>query len=564
MQAQSVSIPVDQDYYALIDRLEIKYGRISPILQSSSRPYTRQQVAAFADTLFALRDSLNLTAVDLANLRYLMRDNWEWSQKIEKDYKSRKPFLKHFYRTKPDFFHVQSEYYGQGLHQGADDFDLHISPVLHFGMGYETENDRLPYINSRGVALRATIADRIGVYTFITDNQARFPFYVLDRSLQTSGDFYVPNVPGEAFTKWVRERDDFDYIHARGYIAFRMAKVVQVQFGQDKHFIGPGYRSLFLSDYSAPSLFLKLNTRFWKIEYTNLFTQLVADVQRPNNVYPKKYAVFHRLGINIGQRLNLGLSESVVYSRPDGKRNDTFEIGYLNPVIFYTAVEQGLGTPDNAGLYFDAKYLVPGMSLQLYASLLIDDMVVSEFRSGDGWWGNRQAAQIGFRYVDAFGIPNLDLLGEFNYIRPYTYTQNDSLNLANHSHFLQALAHPMGANLWEIVGWLHYQPLPALRLSARVIYTQKGEDPEGQNWGGDILKDLTFRQQEYGNRVGQGIATQLLYAELTASYQLRHNLFLDWKSVFRRLESEDPLRERQTFFTGIHLRLNTAMIRHDF
>lgn len=564
VQGQSVSVPYEPDYYARLQRLEIKSGQLSPLLHSTLQPYTREQVAAFADTLYALRDSLSLSKVDVAHLRYLMQDNWEWSEKIGEDYKSKKPFLKYFYRTKSDLFNVQSEYYGQNLHDGADDFDLHINPVLHLGMGYETDGERNPYLNTRGAEIRATIADRIGIYSFLTDNQARFPTYVRDRTLATSSDFFVPNIPGEAFTKWGTERDDFDYLHARGYLAFKVAKIVDVQFGQDKHFIGPGYRSLFLSDYSSPYLFLKLNTRFWKLQYTNLFAQFVADVERPNNAYPKKYGVFHRLGINIGKRLNIGLSESVIYSRPDAQRNDTFEIGYLNPVIFYRAVEQGLGSPDNATIHLDAKYLVKGLPLQLYASVLLDELVVSEIRSGEGWWANRQAAQLGFRYVDALGIPNLDVQGEFNLIRPYTYAQVDSMNLSNYSNYNQPLAHPKGANLYEVLGILRYRPLPNLQILAKFIYTQKGEDDESTNWGGDVLKNAGSREQEYGNTIAQGINTELLYGELTATYQFRHNLFLDWKNVFRRLDSTDPGRQRETFFTSLQLRLNVGRLRHEF
>ncbi len=559
---QSTNISYHPDYYSLIDRLEIKSGQLPPSFQSAVMPYTRQQVAQFADTLWTQKDSLNLSRVDEANLRYLMQDNWEWSEKIGEEYKSKKPLWNAFYKTKSDFFHVRNQYYGQNLHDGADDFDIHVNPVLHLGYGYETEGDKNPYINTRGAEIRATLVNRIGIYTFLTDNQMRTPFYVLDRTLRTSGDFNVPNVPGQAFTKWVTEGDDFDFLHARGYISFKAAKVIDIQFGQDKQFIGSGYRSLFLSDYSAPHLFLKLNTRIWKFQYTNLYTQFVADVQRPNRVYPKKYGVFHRLGLNIGKRLNVGVFESVIYSRNDNQRNDTFELGYLNPVIFYRAIEQGLGSPDNATFGVDATYLVKGLPMKLYATVFLDELVVSEVRSGEGWWANKQALQVGAKYVDL--LPNLDVQAEFNLIRPYTYVSDDSLDLADYTHFNQPLAHPKGANLYEFIGILRYQPIPKLRLTGKVIYTQKGEDGEDENWGGDLLKRSIDREQEYGNTIGQGIETNLFYGELTASYQLRHNLFLDWKNVVRQVSSPDPTRERNTFFTSFQIRLNTGRVRHDF
>ena len=62
-----------------------------------------------------------------------------------------------------------------------------------------------------------------------------------------------------------------------GVISLLMsAKYIDVAFGYDKNFIGNGYRSLFLSDFSNNTLFLKLNTRIWKFNYQNLFMELHA------------------------------------------------------------------------------------------------------------------------------------------------------------------------------------------------------------------------------------------------------------------------------------------------
>ena len=49
-----------------------------------------------------------------------------------------------------------------------------------------------------------------------------------------------------------------------------------MQLGHDRNFIGNGYRSLILADYSTPYFFLKLNTRIWKFNYQNLFAELTA------------------------------------------------------------------------------------------------------------------------------------------------------------------------------------------------------------------------------------------------------------------------------------------------
>ena len=59
----------------------------------------------------------------------------------------------------------------------------------------------------------------------------------------------------------------------------------------------------------------------------------------------------------------------------------------------------------------------------------------------DGGETNR-VYKAGFKYIDAFKIKNLDLQGELNYVRPFTYSHFDSV--ANYSHYNQPLAHPLG------------------------------------------------------------------------------------------------------------------------
>src|SRR5690606_35063996 len=120
----------------------------------------------------------------------------------------------------------------------------------------------------KGLTLRGLIAKRIGFSAYITDNQERGPQFVQQRII----DFDA--VPGVGFYKDFKKTAT-DYIDARGSIHFTAAKYLDFQFGYDKNFIGNGYRSLFLSDFGNSYLFLKINTRIWKIDYMNLFMELV-------------------------------------------------------------------------------------------------------------------------------------------------------------------------------------------------------------------------------------------------------------------------------------------------
>ena len=254
----------------------------------------------------------------------------------------------------------------------------------------------------------------------------------------------------------------YDYILARGYIDFQAVKdYINVTFGYDKNFIGNGYRSLFLSDFSNSYLFLKINTRIWKFNYMNLFTELTPQTIQINagdKLLDKKYTSMHHLSMDVTKWLNVGIFEAVVFDR----RNH-FEFSYLNPVIFLRLAE-------NAFVGIDLKANV-AKRFQFYAQLLLDELKVSEMRSGKGWWANKFGIQAGGKYINAFSVKNLDLQGEVNLVRPFTYSHYDSL--ANYTHYNQPLAHPLGAGFAEILGVVHCQPVKNLFLTVKGMYYQK-------------------------------------------------------------------------------------------
>ena len=60
-----------------------------------------------------------------------------------------------------------------------------------------------------------------------------------------------------------------------GYVTYRANKMFAVQVGHGKHFIGDGYRSLLLSDNTFNYPFLRIQTTFGKVQYTNLYTEFM-------------------------------------------------------------------------------------------------------------------------------------------------------------------------------------------------------------------------------------------------------------------------------------------------
>ena len=538
--AQSNYAPLNEDYYHWIDRYEVKSGQIIPEVFTSVKPYRRSAIVAFIDS--AARYNVFQSAADEFNRTYLQNDNWEWSRAASSD--SRRPVLRHFYKKKSDFFHVDTE-----------DFDLHINPVLYVGAGNDSRRNERLFVNTRGIEVRGMVDKKVGFYTYLTDNQALLPSYVSDWMALN------PVVPHEGFWKSNTNGDGVDFLQARGYITFEATRHINLQLGHDRLFMGNGYRSLIFSDFAPPAFFLKGNVKVWKLNYLFMVNQMVADDKRVNNSYPNKFNALHHLSINIGKKLNLGIFESVVFSADDSIGADHFRMEYLNPIIFYRAIEQQNGSTDNALLGFDFKWNAV-KKLSFYGQFVLDEFVISHIRARDGWWANKYAIQAGGKYIDAFGIANLDLQGEFNMVRPYTYSH--FTNYGNYSSYRQPIAHPLGANFKEVVGILRYQPLPRLNITGKLSLIQAGRDVAGVNWGGDILKNYTTRQQELNNTTGQGISNDILFGSFTASWQFKHNLFVDASVTIRQSESPEPVYNNNTSVSSLALRWNIPQRLYEF
>ena len=542
--AQSVNVPLNKDYYHLIERYQVKCG-----LQSSDfamKPWQRKNVALLADFLRS-SDTIALSQQDAFNLEYLAQDNWEWSTTVNPD--SDKPTFKHFYKKKSDLFHYADE-----------DFQLHINPVLHVGMGRENDIDEPTFINTRGLEVRGQIANSLGFYTYVGENQARFPTYV--REYIEQENFAIP---GEGFWKDFKE-GGVDFLTGRAYITFDPVEKLNVQFGYDRNFIGHGYRSLLLSDFSTNYLFLKFDTQIGKrFQLTNLFTELRATAFAGatgsiDGEFPKKYMTLHRFGFDVTPNLNIGVFEQIIYGDENINKAVPIKIAYFNPVIFTRSLFNTNEPGENKAAGLDARWNLFN-TMSVYGTAYFDGLQLREF--GNGAWNNNIASQIGVKYFDVLDISNLDIQAEVNHITPYTYARKNYL--MNAAHFRQPLAHPMGANLREVVGILRYQPIDRLSVTAKAIITKFGGDLPGQNFGGDVMRNTDSRVQDFDNEVGQGNSSNLQLYDFTASYMLKHNLFVDLRQTIRNLSQEvNTGKKENTTFTQLLLRWNIPHRDHEF
>lgn len=574
-QAQSPFVPLNTDYYHLIDRLEIRQNRWAEGFHSSVKPYNRQSIIQLTDSL-AVNPGRDFSDTDYFNYDYLRDDSWEWvtstSDSLRSDPFTRHlralpgpgdsqqpPLLKVFYQKKADFYSLRTP-----------DIDLHINPVVYVGAGLEnvaretgaaTGGRQSLFVNTRGLEVRGTIGRKLGFYSFFSDNQAIYPAYI-----QAYGRIYSRNngeegsAPGESFIKPFGQ-NGVDFLSARGYITFNALKIINVQFGHDRNFFGNGFRSLLLSDNSPSSLFMKFSTRLGRrIQYTNLFTQL-QNTQAPlatgqgERLIPPKFAAMHHLSVNVSDHLNLGVFEASVFSR------DRVDLSYLNPVILYRYIESSQGSADNVLIGIDAKYNFLSHFL-VYTQLMLDEFRLKDLTGkGEEDWTNKFAWQLGAKYIDAFGVPNLDLQAELNLARPYTYAHEKSATVSagqtNYANYSQPLAHPLGANFVETLGIVRFQ---RKRVSATGIFgiMTYGTDPPGRNYGGNILLDYRTLVRKDGNFIGQGRKNAVTYADLRGSYMIRHNIFLEGRFLYRYQDSQARDDTYSTQVASLALRWNLA------
>lgn len=561
--SQGALLPLHNPAYHTMDRMEIKSGIKAPFY-AAIKGFTRGDITHYSMMMDTAQ--LLLSSRDKEDLEYIYLDNSEWlgaawsyatsKETRQRDYDgstqveaamadprfvlSERPILKYFYQTPANFFDLNRK-----------DFYFRVNPLVDFSIGKDNQDSLSFFHNQRGVQVRGGIDDRIYFFMNIKETQSTFPRYFNDWISK------YKSLPGQGLYKGYKSdvfniKGGYDYLNGQGYAGLNVTRHVGLQFGYGRNFIGNGYRSLILSDFSQNYLYLKINWRIWKFHYQNLFTELALNSSKNitgDNLIPKKYMAAHYLSFKIVPSLELGFYEAVIFSR-----SNHFEFQYLNPVILYRLVEHSLGSPDNVLIGLNAKWNLLNR-FQLYGQLMLDEFKFDELiLDRNGWWANKTGIQLGLKYIDVLGVDHLDLQVEYNTVAPYTYTHRDSTDW--YGHYNQPLAHPLGANFKEWIFQLKYQPVAKLHLNAILQYNTGGESDENNNWGNDPSVSYITRVNNYGNYTGQGITYSTTNFRLSADYMVKHNLWLNAFYYYRDKDSELNSRDRLNSIIGAGVRFN--------
>lgn len=426
-------------------------------------------------------------------------------------------------------------------------------------LGRDFSDSRTTWINTRGYQIGATIGKKFSFYSSGYENQAVFANY-LDTYINQTGI-----VTGQAYDRKFGSSKTKDWSYVTALVSYTPNKYLNIAAGHDKNFIGDGYRSMLLSDYSSPSSFLKLTGNLGNVTYMVMWSYM-QDPRAPKLSYEvgnrKKWGVFHYLDWNVTKRLSLGFFDSVIWADADDQGHKRgFDFTYGNPIIFLRPIEADNGSPDNALIGFNGKYEISD-HVTAYAQFALDEFEAKNLFSGNGSSRNKYGWQIGLRGADIFNVKRLNYLLEYNGAKPYTYSQATSIiNYANNG---EPLAHPFGANFKEVIALLNYS-YKRFDFSGQLNYGHYGLDVNGLNWGKDLfqsyLKPARYDgpPEEFGTRgsstttgnyIAQGLTTNMYYAEGKVAYLLnpKYNLRIEIGGLYRK-ETNNAFSDRTTMFT---------------
>ena len=406
------------------------------------------------------------------------------------------------------------------IRANSPDFSLTIDPQFDFEYGkFHTSqkgyNYTTTYINTRGAIIKGAIGKTVAFYSTIYENQARFIDYL---------DSYIKHsdvIPGEGRWKPFKSNPyQYDYSSATGLVSWAPSSHVNIQFGNDKNFIGDGYRSLLLSDNSYSYPFLKTKFDFGRFEYTNIYTsfQIAEYTYRYNEGAPfqKKYSTMHLLSFNAAKGLNIALFESTMWQAIQGSKGVSYQLKYLNPLIGLQSLLYNLNQENNTmlGLNLSYKFLHHHC---IYTQFVADDI---KHKGDKGNYNNKLGYQLGYKYYDIFNIKNLCFQTEFNDVRPYTYANKDSVQ--SYSHYNQSLTDPLGANFLESITFLKYRYKDFL-FELKFNYAVYGADNGSYNFGGDIFKSQDPNEyiiDQANNSIAQGERNIITYKTFRVYYLL--------------------------------------------
>lgn len=421
------------------------------------------------------------------------------------------------------------------------DLKLTIDPVAYMENGRDNIlPDSNLYRNARGLLVKGSITNNFSFETSFYENQAFFPGYV--SSFITKYEVS----PGSGRVKTFKT-NGYDYAMSSGHFTYAVKNKFFVQAGHGKHFVGNGYRSVLLSDNAFNYPYLKLTYQGKNFYYSSMYAsfQVVQNgrirlTSLNEGIFRKKTASFQFLGYKPHRNVELMFFQGIIWQTRTAQF-PRFNFNSLNPIIGVNALTNGWQSRNNVVMGLNANIKLH-KSILTYAQLALDDF--DPFKNSIK---NKNAWQIGLKFMEPLGFKNFYLQAEYNVSRPYTYSHKKPDQ--SYTHYNQPLANPLGANYKETVVIANYN-WKRIYFYLKLNSIQTGIDSSATNNSG---KELLISNNSASDNPAQtyqalqGIKTKILYKEARISFLLNPSTnlnvfagftFRDFKNSFSNLPTQ--------------------------
>lgn len=263
-----------------------------------------------------------------------------------------------------------------------------------------------------------------------------------------------------------------------------------LEFGRDKIRWGPGYHGALIVSDNAPSFdMVKFSTTLGPVKVVSF----AAVLDKSN----ERYFSGHRLETDLISGVNLGFSETVVYS---GRGIEPLYFNLLLPVYLCKHL---LGTDDNTAMAFDIS-IHRWDNIELYGELLVDHFRI--YRTSPG------VDELGFLGGVFFCFPSgrSDLRLEYTRITNYVYTRGVEENIYIHQNSI--IGHWLGPDAEDLFFELNHRINNKACLTFQYEIENHGE--------GEIWDVWTPEEAEEGEEYSlSGIVERKNIITLKASYE---------------------------------------------
>ncbi len=434
-----------------------------------------------------------------------------------------------------------------------DNITLIINPLLNVEYGKNLINDSICTINTRGIEIKGNLGNKVSYYSSFFENQAYYVDYV-DNYIRKQVSVPAQGTP-KPFPGFTGR--GYDFASSSGYVSIELSRFLHVSFGHSRHFIGNGYRSLFLSDNSFHYPFLQLTWRYKTLQYNMLYAAFQNYEHFYYHYHTRKHATINYVSWKPKHWLEMGLFEAILWKTSDSTSNRRFNPQFLNPIIFSRLATLGLNNENNMLIGLQSKINLTS-KIHIYNQLLIDNYDIN--KTFKNTFENRIAYQIGINYFDFLGVKYLYFQSEWNVAKPYTYTHSNEYQSFTHQNL--PLAHPLGTGFKEWYNTVNYK---IFNFMVEIKYSNAvmSSDTLNTNFGSNIfLSNSSAMPLEMS--VGQGVRTSINHKTIRLNYLLNPNTNLRIFVGFDNRVYKNDLQTKTTNYLSFGIQTAIQNIYFDF